>query len=159
MVLLPSKNIIYKMIYLLLIISFSATGETIKPFTTDGCSLFPDGNFEDNSKWIECCIRHDYAYWKGGTEHQRALADSELKQCVANLGEEDLSVVMHFGVRLGGQPIFPTWYRWGYGWSYSRGYDPITNEEQQQINQRITELQKLLGEFLSSESSSEFTTD
>src|SRR5262245_15908951 len=31
------------------------------PFTTDGCSTFPDG------AWKSCCVTHDYAYWCGGT--------------------------------------------------------------------------------------------
>jgi len=36
-------------------------------------------------------------------------------------------------VRVGGHPVFPTWYRWGFGWPYERGYAPLTAEEQGQV--------------------------
>lgn len=36
---------------------------------------------------------------------------------------------MRAGVGLGGSPYFPTDFRWGYGWSYVRGYKALTDEE------------------------------
>jgi len=44
---------------------------------------------------------------------------------------------MYIGVRLGGHPIFPTWYRWAYGWSYGRGYDPLTDEGQIEAQEKL----------------------
>ena len=126
----------------------SVSASEIKPFTTDGCSVFPDGDLDNNDKWMQCCIRHDYAYWKGGTEVEREQADAELKQCVAELGEDTISTIMHMGVRFGGEPFFPTWYRWGYGWYYSRGYAKLTKEEEQQVRTRMLELRDLIDEFL-----------
>jgi hypothetical protein len=41
-----------------------ATG--LKDFTSDGCSLFPDGTIINRAKWCECCLRHDIAYWRAG---------------------------------------------------------------------------------------------
>ena len=38
----------------------------IAPFTSDGCSSFPDGTPANQSLWLECCVRHDLAYWRGG---------------------------------------------------------------------------------------------
>ena len=125
--------------------------DEIKPFTTDGCSLSPDGDIANNVKWMDCCVRHDYAYWKGGTREQRRIADLQLKQCVSELGEKDISLIMHLGVRLGGDPYFPTWYRWGYGWSYFRGYQALSDEEEAQARQRIVEFTLLLNSFLESE--------
>ncbi len=59
----------------------------IKPFTTDGCSAFPDGSPTENTVWLSCCEAHDLAYWKGGTRKQRAAADEELEQFVSDVGE------------------------------------------------------------------------
>jgi hypothetical protein len=125
--------------------------DDIKPFTTDGCSLFPDGTTSNNVKWMQCCLRHDYAYWKGGTEKDRQQADDELKSCVAELGENHISSIMHLGVRLGGEPYFPTWYRWGYGWPYLRGYQALNEQERHQVKQRLVELNTLITEFIEDE--------
>lgn len=132
----------------LLSIALPVTATELKPFTTDGCSLFPDGDRENNSKWIVCCIRHDYAYWKGGTLLEREAADAALKQCVADLGEPRLSRLMHFGVKYGGSPIFPAWYRWGYGWPYLRGYKPLVDEEKLQVKTQLNSLRELVDEFI-----------
>lgn len=115
--------------------------EELKSFTTDGCSAFPDGNLKDNTKWLSCCTQHDVAYWQGGTAEEREQADLSLKQCVINAGETELAEVMYLGVRMGGSPFFPTWYRWGYGWSFLRGYKPLTDEEKMQVKEKLLEIQ------------------
>lgn len=135
----------------LVLIAVPVTAEELTPFTTDGCSMFPNGDTSNTVKWMQCCTRHDYSYWKGGTEQERLQADEALKQCVAELGESELSVLMHLGVRLGGEPYFPTWYRWGYGWPYLRGYQALSEQEHEQVKQRMFELQQLINEFVESE--------
>jgi hypothetical protein len=87
-------------------------------FTTDGCSLWPDGD------WVECCVDHDMAYWCGGTCDDRARADAELRDCVAAHGHGGLGRAMYVGVRVGGPPWTPFPFRWGYGWDWPRCYDP-----------------------------------
>ncbi len=129
---------------LLLLFPCIAVGKGIVPFTSDGCSLFPDGKLENRSLWIECCIQHDLTYWRGGTEAEREQADSALKQCVTDLGEPEIAKLMEAGVRAGGSPYFPTYYRWGYGWPYARGYKPLNDEEKQQVKARLNELQQML---------------
>ena len=47
-------------------------------FSSDGCSLFLDGNFEDPKLWKECCVLHDIAYWRGGSKKEREEADQAL---------------------------------------------------------------------------------
>jgi hypothetical protein len=118
--------------------------DTLKPFTTDGCSLFPDGTHEQQSLWMECCIRHDLAYWRGGTSRQRLEADQALQQCVARVGEPEIAKLMLAGVRVGGSPYFPTWYRWGYGWSYRRAYAALTPQEQRQVAYQLQRLRLIL---------------
>ena len=131
-----------------LLTATAVTAAELKPFTTDGCSAFPDGTFNDNAKWLECCIRHDYAYWKGGTFEQRKKADAELEQCVSDMGEDSISVLMHAGVRFGGSPYFPTWYRWGYGWPMFRGYQALTEAEQLQAQTQLKVFYQLVGQLL-----------
>ena len=115
----------------------AAWAADLKDFTSDGCSLFPDGTSGDRAGWCECCLRHDIAYWRGGTEDERRKADEELRACVLDrTGDKALAETMHLGVRAGGHPDFPTWYRWGYGWTYGRGYKPLTEQEQRQVREK-----------------------
>jgi len=124
--------------FLFSLVSASAQAETIEPFTSDGCSVFPDGTFAQKELWLSCCTAHDYAYWQGGTYEQRLTADKQLQQCVANVGESQIAYLMLTGVRVGGNPYLPTSFRWGYGWSYPRFYKPLTAEEKRQITRLET---------------------
>ena len=103
----------------------------LRPFSTDGCSLFPDRSLIGKSDWCSCCLAHDLAYWQGGSSDQRLKADEELKRCVLSVsGSEQLADLMFAGVRSGGGPYFFTPYRWGYGWPYGRWYSPLTEAEE-----------------------------
>ncbi len=108
------------------------------PFTSDGCSLFPDGTLADRDKWCDCCQTHDLAYWQGGSADDRVRADEDLRSCVqARTGDADLAQTIYLGVRVGGHPVYPTWYRWGYGWPYGRGYEPLTKSEKRQVEEQL----------------------
>jgi hypothetical protein len=85
-------------------------------FTTDGCTLSPDGT------WQSCCVDHDMVYWCGGSSAARCLADEKFRSCIAEKGGGVTAAIMYWGVRLGGNPWLPTYWRWGYGWSWPRGY-------------------------------------
>jgi hypothetical protein len=124
-----------KCLFASLLFMFSMPGQAdrLKPFTSDGCSSFPDGTIEQNTLWLACCEQHDFTYWKGGTYQQRLEADNALKSCVAEVGEPAIALLMLAGVRVGGSPFFPTKFRWGYGWSYPRFYGVLTEEELEQI--------------------------
>lgn len=116
----------------------SATAEShpygqLQPFTTDACTMFPDGTPEDPKKWQHCCILHDLKYWAGGTETERLQADEDLWACVALTGEPEVADVMFLGVRVGGTPYLPTAWRWGYGWEYVRGNSPLTATEKEDV--------------------------
>jgi len=105
----------------------------LKPFTSDGCSAFPDGTLQQQQLWLQCCTVHDFAYWKGGTYKERLDSDVELKECVASVGEEKIALLMLAGVRVGGSPYFPTKFRWGYGWPYPRNYGALSAQELAQV--------------------------
>lgn len=107
--------------------------DNLRPFTSDGCSSFPDGTLEQNKLWLSCCTMHDYAYWKGGTYQERLDSDLALEACVAKVGEPAIALLMLAGVRVGGSPFFPAEFRWGYGWPYPRLYGELTEMELKQI--------------------------
>ena len=112
----------------------------LQPFSSDGCSLFPDQSVILRSDWCECCVFHDIAYWQGGTARQRRDADAALRDCVlAKTRDQALAQLMYSGVRMGGSPYFYNWYRWGYGWPYARKYTPLSDMERRQVKQRWDE--------------------
>jgi len=88
-------------------------------FTTDGCSLWPDG------AWVNCCVDHDIAYWCGGSCEDREQADEALRTCVAENGPLGMGSTMYLGVRVGALPWYPFPFRWGYGWDWPRGYEHV----------------------------------
>jgi hypothetical protein len=101
-----------------------ATDQPPHAFTTDGCSMWPNGT------WTQCCVEHDIAYWCGGSAEDREGADSTLRQCVNENRSACLGTMMYLGVRAGGIPWQPFPWRWGYGWTDLHGYDhPLAREE------------------------------
>lgn len=122
-------------IVVLALMSMCCDADELQPFTSDGCSVFPDGTREHNKLWLACCERHDYDYWKGGTYQQRVDSDQALKQCVSNIGQPKIALIMLAGVRVGGSPLLPTSFRWGYGWPYPRYYGALTKDELKKIQE------------------------
>jgi len=94
-------------------------GEPTRPFVTDGCSLWPDG------AWQDCCVRHDMDYWCGGSTEERRESDRALQQCVAQSFSDwrggALGGMMRAGVVVGGVGWLPTYWRWGYGHEFPKG--------------------------------------
>lgn len=103
------------------------------PFTSDGCSMFPDGGFTNNMGIQNCCVKHDVWYWMGGTEQEREQADLELYNCVVDLGHKKTADLMYPGIRMGGTPDVKTSWRWGYGWTKLRPYGPLNSTELEQV--------------------------
>ena len=140
---LPAAIIIFTSFLGIGLHNVSASPADLKPFTSDGCSLFPDGSIKDRVKWCDCCLNHDISYWQGGTADRRKKADRELRACVElRTKDKVLAETMYLGVRAGGHPAFPTWYRWGYGWNYGRGYATLTDAEKQQVKTLLDEYYK-----------------
>ncbi|AWB67276.1 hypothetical protein C2869_12860 [Saccharobesus litoralis] len=137
------RAILASLLFLVFISPLSVANESeleLKPFTTDGCSAFPDGTLKQNQLWLTCCTAHDMAYWQGGSYQQRKDADYALQSCVENIGEQGVAFIMLAGVRVGGTPFLPTTFRWGYGWPYPRFYGLLTETEQQQVKVRLAQL-------------------
>ena len=118
-------------LFLFSLAGLSYAGE-LSVFVSDGCSNFPDGPPGNPDKWRNCCLTHDKAYWLGGTYSERKQADKKLQVCIAEVENKVLANLMWAGVRAGGSPYWPTDFRWGYGWPYSRGYRALSDAELQQ---------------------------
>ncbi len=131
----------------LLLATAPTLADGLKPFATDGCSLWIDGPPGNSNLWRHCCVAHDLAYWVGGTRTQRKQADQVLKQCIKDAQQPLIADPTYAGVRLGGGPYWPSTYRWGYGWdffsgsrlsgSWLRGYQTPSATEQVQIDQLL----------------------
>jgi hypothetical protein len=81
-------------------------------FESDGCTLFPDGNYRD------CCVAHDRDYYVGGSCRERRKSDNRLYRCVKKKKgwqNKIIAPIMWIGVRIGGVPFLPTPFRWGFG--------------------------------------------
>lgn len=131
---------IFRLLPLAVVLTISGCASThvLRDFSTDGCSLFPDGDSAQPTLWCDCCVAHDQSYWRGGTAVEREAADAALRGCVlARTGRETLAAQMYRGVRLGGTPWMPAGFRWCYGWGYGRGYEPLTPVEQAQAVERL----------------------
>ncbi len=132
-------RLFFSLIIMLLLASVRLSiASDLRDFKSDGCSLFPDGSIRNPAQWCECCFMHDVAYWRGGTGDDRRQADEDLRTCVfKQTGDKVLAKIMYDGVRAGGHPVFPSWYRWGYGWKYGRGYAPLTGQEWLQVAEKL----------------------
>ncbi len=127
-------------ISLFLLLSHTVNAESLAAFSSDGCSHFPDGTITEINLWCACCIAHDRAYWQGGTQAQKKQADETLRECVLqSTNNQLLADTMYLGVRFGGLPIYPVWYRWGYGWQYGRGFQTLNRKEKQLVINRLQE--------------------
>ena len=122
---------------LLLGMSEPVLSADIKPFTSDGCSAFPDGTIKQKQLWLSCCRTHDIAYWQGGAYMQRYKADKALQQCVSGVGQDEIATLMLLGVRVGGSPYLNTPFRWGYGWRFTHGYAALTDAEKKSVEREL----------------------
>ena len=83
-----------------------------RPFTTDGCTLTPDG------AWQTCCIEHDMVYWCGGNADERRRADDTFRACITDKATATRAAIYHWAVRVAGAPWLPVPWRWAYGWPW-----------------------------------------
>jgi hypothetical protein len=124
---------------------------TLKPFATDGCSVWIDGTVNEPYLWRHCCVAHDKAYWIGGTNLERNKADEAILACVSDVAGKTMGSYMYFFVSTGGGPFLVTPYRWGYGWDFleqgrPRGYKVPTAAEWDQINQLLPLAEKTIAD-------------
>lgn len=116
------------------------SADTIRPFTTDGCSMSPNGPRTKPNAFLECCVNHDLAYWQGGTLEQKNEADLALKACITEHSNPKISEIYYGAVSIGGGPQFKTPFRWGYGWPNRRTYDALNHTEKKSVEQETKKI-------------------
>jgi hypothetical protein len=85
---------------------------------SDGCTLpvpLPVSVF--TAAETQCCIAHDAAYYRGGSELARLVADEALRVCVKATGlrGELIADGMFNAVRVGGGPELKQPWSWAFG--------------------------------------------
>lgn len=122
-----------KKIVVFVIILINMNAQTLKNFTSDGCTMFLDGTPKNPKLWQTCCIRHDIEYWMGGSYEERLEADRVFEACIDASGTPKMGSIMYIAVRVGGAPYLYTPFRWGFGWDYGRWYQKRTIQEQKMV--------------------------
>jgi hypothetical protein len=102
----------------------------LRPFSTDGCSLSP--NSVINVDITECCVKHDVAYWLGGTEKQKIESDDKIQRCISEKAGTVAGKVYRAGIDEGGDADGHNTFRWGYGWDTLMPYRELTTAEKAQ---------------------------
>ena len=121
-----------------LLVSYGCAKDApIRGFRTDGCSWFPDGTPGDRERWKHCCVAHDRAYWRGGSCAERHAANDRFRECVAEAHNGALGWTLYVGVTAGGSAWWPTYFRWGYGWPYGRGYRELDADEARMASETL----------------------
>lgn len=123
--------------------AFSANAQStyknkLNDFSSDGCSMSPDGIIIGQTQFVGCCVEHDIAYWRGGTRLEKLAADRKLKQCVREKSNVLVAEIYYRGVRMGGLEDLPTAFHWGYGWEKRRNYRALSEEEQQLVEEKLS---------------------
>lgn len=100
----------------------------LRPFTSDGCPHLAEAiSYPQEDQWRLCCVEHDKAYWKGGSQDQRQKADLDLQSCITERGSPEAARLVYYAVR-SSQKWTPT-LPWGYGWVLPRNTAIHSNEE------------------------------
>lgn len=124
---------------------FTAPGlkaaDTLKPFITDGCTMFVDGTSSKPGLWRSCCVEHDLRYWYGGTESELDLADDQIKECVEKIAGKSWARVIYTGIRAGHYSPIKNKYQWSWGWNQKKEKIPLTTEENTYVVSEIRALQ------------------
>lgn len=113
---------------------------SLKPFKTDGCTLFIDGTNKAPGLWRHCCVEHDLRYWFGGSKEDMDATDVRLKSCVEKVAGSTWANIIYTGVRTGHHSPIKNKTQWNWGWSKKRNYQTLSKEE---ITIALTELRNL----------------
>ena len=103
----------------------------ISQFKSNGCSLFPDGEY------FGCCFVHDFAYWAGGTFDERRTADRLMRNCIMDVSQGKVRALFMWSMaRIFGFPDLPTGFRWGRGWPFAHrtNYSELSPLERNQVD-------------------------
>ncbi|MEY4615487.1 MAG: hypothetical protein RJB66_447 [Pseudomonadota bacterium] len=116
--------------------SFAETPRIIQNFTSDGCSVYKSLS---HANWEFCCVAHDFAYWKGGTQAEKRMADLKFHQCLKDRNATDVELETWFtAVYEFGDD------RWGSGWvpKHKPTFTELTLLEKQTVRLKIKSMER-----------------
>jgi hypothetical protein len=116
----------------------------LKPFETDGCTMFLDGTKEKPELWKHCCTYHDLRYWYGGTLKDQDQSDLKLKQCVEKVAGTKWANLIYTGVRAGHYSPIKNKYAWAWGWNPKRDKDPLSSADLIYVKQELLKLKDVI---------------
>ncbi len=126
---------------LLISLSARALEADMRPFTTDGCTLSPDGTPRRPKLWRHCCVAHDLRLWGGGGKPAHVDADKKLKACVASVAGKRTAEIFFAGVRIGKlSPWKIPSMRWGNAWPGRAPYRQLSPLEIQLLIDQLDDL-------------------
>ena len=120
------------------------TPSTLKPFETDGCTMFLDGTKEKPDLWKHCCTYHDLRYWYGGTLKDQDQSDLKLKHCVEKVAGTKWANLIYTGVRAGHYSPIKNKYAWAWGWNPKRDKEPLTPTDLLYVKQELLKLKDVI---------------
>ena len=115
--------------------------DTLKPFVTDGCTMFVDGTISSPGLWRSCCVEHDLRYWYGGSDSEMDATDNHIRDCVERVAGASWAKVVYTGIRAGHYSPIKNKYQWSWGWNQKREKTPLTPEESTYVLGEIRALQ------------------
>ena len=118
---------------LLLLFPIMAFAQEIRPFESDGCTLFLDGN------WGHCCLEHDLRYWLGGDITEQKASDVKLKNCVEKAAGPVAGNLIYGAVRVGHYSPVKHRYKWSWGWGEQESFKPLSLEEKKAAAKKLRE--------------------
>lgn len=145
---LSMKNlVILTLFYASMTYTTSAHAETLapfsnslKPFRTDGCTMFVDGTPSKPALWRNCCVEHDIRYWFGGDQSDMDEADRRLRACVKGVAGTTWAKMIYLGVRTGHFSPVKNKTHWGWGWTLSRENSSLLLPEREYIIEEVRRL-------------------
>jgi hypothetical protein len=120
--------------------SEAKTANSLKPYFTDGCTLFLDGTHKHPGLWVHCCEEHDMRYWFGGNQDDMDKTDLRLKACVNDVAGATWGSLIYTGVRTGHMSPIKNKTHWGWGWKQNRSDTALNPSE---VSYVIDELRHL----------------
>lgn len=109
----------------------------LKPFYTDGCTMFLDGPTDQPNLWRNCCVEHDLRYWFGGSKKEMDETDLRLKYCVEKVAGVNWSKIIYAGVRTGHYSPIKNKTQWSWGWQEKREYVTLSVLEASYVKEQL----------------------
>lgn len=112
----------------------------LKPFFTDGCTLFIEGPKDKPNLWKHCCVEHDLRYWFGGSKEDMNATDLRLKACVDKVAGANWANMIYYGVKTGHLSPIKNKTQWNWGWKEKREYGPLSSDEVSAVKLELSQM-------------------